>query len=174
MIFTKIPNHATQSAVNTAVNVVSSFILYHLPLTVVLISTITTSRLESPPLSSLTSPVLDLTRRQPEHFMKVSCQRMGIIFAAHLVVAALQFSLFSFLQCHTYDLDIKSHQYVCSDHLHAETSRQSVSPSPAPPNPATTASGTNVSLVVLNILAQLLLPFIPASFLYTVRTILAE
>ena len=44
MIFTKIPNHATQSAVNTAVNVVSSFIIYHLPLTVVLISTITTSR----------------------------------------------------------------------------------------------------------------------------------
>ena len=44
VIFTKIPNHATQSAVNTAVNVLSSFIIYHLPLTVVLISTITTSR----------------------------------------------------------------------------------------------------------------------------------
>ena len=172
MIFTKIPNHATQSAVNTAVNVVSSFIIYHLPLTVVLISTITTSRSESPPLSSLTSPVLNLTRRQPEHFMKVSCQRMGIILAAHLVVSALQFSLFSFLQCHNYDLDIKSHQYVCSDHLHAET--RSFSTSPAPPNPATEASATNVSLMVLNILSQLLLPFIPASFLYTVRTILAE
>ena len=104
--------------------------------------------------------------------MKVSCQRMGIILATHLVVSALQFSLFSFLQCHNYDLDIKSHQYVCSDHLHAET--QSFSSSPAPPNPATEASATNVSLVVLNILSQLLLPFIPASFLYTVRTILAE
>ena len=54
MIFTKIPNHATQSAVNTAVNVVSSFIIYHLPLTVVVISTITTSRSDSP-LPSLTS-----------------------------------------------------------------------------------------------------------------------
>ena len=51
MIFTKIPNHATQSAVNTAVNVLSSFIIYHLPLTVVLISTITTSR------SDLRSPL---------------------------------------------------------------------------------------------------------------------
>ena len=49
MIFTKIPNHATQSAVNTAVNVLSSFIIYHLPLTVVLISTITTSRSDTPP-----------------------------------------------------------------------------------------------------------------------------
>ena len=53
MIFTKIPNHATQSAVNTAVNVLSSFIIYHLPLTVVLISTITTSRLDS----AFSSPV---------------------------------------------------------------------------------------------------------------------
>ena len=44
MIFTKIPNHATQSALNTAVNVLSSFIIYHLPLTVVIIATITTSR----------------------------------------------------------------------------------------------------------------------------------
>ena len=56
MIFTKIPNHATQSAVNTAVNVLSSFIIYHLPLTVVLISTITTSRSDSPSQSSLTVP----------------------------------------------------------------------------------------------------------------------
>lgn len=104
--------------------------------------------------------------------MKVSCQRMGIIFASHLVVSALQFSLFSFLQCHNYDLDIQRNQYVCSDHLHAET--QSLGSSPAPPNPATVASATNVSLVVLNILSQLLLPAIPASFLYTVRTILAE
>ena len=55
MIFTKIPNHATQSAVNTAVNVLSSFIIYHLPLTVVLISTITTSRSDTPSQSSLTS-----------------------------------------------------------------------------------------------------------------------
>ena len=107
--------------------------------------------------------------------MKVCCQRMGIIFAVHLVVSALQFSLFSFLQCHNYDynLDNKTNQYVCSDHLHAETRAFTPSPSP-PPNPATIASPTNVSLVVLNILSQLLLPFIPASFLYSVRTILAE
>ena len=106
--------------------------------------------------------------------MKVCCQRMGIIFAVHLVVSALQFSLFSFLQCHNYDyeLDDNTNQYVCSDHLHAET--RSLTSSPAPPNPATLASPINVSLVVLNILSQLLLPFIPASFLYTVRTILAE
>ena len=106
--------------------------------------------------------------------MKVCCQRMGIIFAVHLVVSVLQFSLFSFLQCHNYDynLDNKTNQYVCSDHLHAET--WAVTSSPPPPNPATVASPTNVSLVVLNILSQLLLPFIPASFLYTVRTILAE
>ena len=174
MIFTKIPNHATQSALNTAVNVLSSFIIYHLPLTVVIISTITTSRSVKSPVPCYQLFVLNLTRSQPEHFMKVCCQRMGIIFAVHLVVSALQFSLFSFLQCHNYDynLDDKTNQYVCSDHLHAET--RAVTPSPAPPNPATLASPTNVSLLVLNILSQLLLPFIPGSFLYTVRTILAE
>ena len=104
--------------------------------------------------------------------MKVCCQRMGIILTVHLVVSGLQFSLASFLQCHNYDFNQKTNQYVCSDHLLAET--RSVSTSPAPPNPATVASPTNVSLVVLNIASQLLLPFIPASFLYTVRTILAE
>ena len=62
MIFTIIPNHATQSALNIATDVITSFIIYHLPFTVAVISSITTSR------------------RQPEHFLKLSCQRMGIIF----------------------------------------------------------------------------------------------
>ena len=43
-----------------------------------------------------------------------------------------------------------------------------------PPNPATTPTPLNVSQIVLNILSQLFLPLIPASFLHTVRTILSE
>ena len=106
MIFTNIPNHATQSAVNTATDVMSSFIIYHLPFTVAVISVITNNR------------------RQPEHFMKVCSQRMGSIFSVHLAVSALQFSLYSFVQCHNYDWDVREQHYVCSDHLQAEHFKQ--------------------------------------------------
>ena len=58
-----------------------------------------------------------MCRRQPEHFMKVSCQRMGVLFSLHLGLAALTFSLFSFVQCHHYIWDIITKQYVCTDHL---------------------------------------------------------
>ena len=127
MIFTIIPNHATQSALNIATDVITSFIIYHLPFTVAVISSITTSR------------------RQPEHFLKVSCQRMGIIFSVHLAVSGLQFSLYSFLQCHSYDWDMSLHQYTCSDHLWADTfSMTSTSTSRPPDNPATLPTPTNV------------------------------
>ena len=46
-------------------------------------------------------------RRQPEHFLKVSCQRMGVLFSLHLSLAAVCFSVFSFAQCHKYSWNLK-------------------------------------------------------------------
>ena len=43
-----------------------------------------------------------------------------------------------------------------------------------PPSPALMPGTVNVTVILLNVMSQLLLPVIPASFLHTVRTILAE
>ena len=43
-----------------------------------------------------------------------------------------------------------------------------------PPSPASLPSPVNLTQLVLNVVSQLVLPLLPASFLYTVRTILAE
>ena len=130
--------------------------------------------------------------------MKVCCQRMGIIFSLQLALSALHFSLYSFLECHNYDYQLTNHQYVCTDLLTSqpESFRENISEvknyeniteenyyenilrntttTTLPPNPATTPTPINVSQIVLNILSQLFLPLIPASFLHTVRTILSE
>jgi len=167
MIFMDPMNNEVRSSINTATSVVSSFLIFLVPLTIVIISTVTNSR------------------RQPEHFMKVSCQRMGVIFIMHLVISALHFTIFSFVQCHNYVYNTRLHQFVCTDHLTAENHRDNVpdnfnillrntTTTSRPQNPATVPTVTNVSQMVLNILSQLLLPTIPVSFLYTVRTILQE
>ena len=186
LIFSKILDHSARSSVDTATSVIFSFLIYLVPMTIVLLSTVANSRyLQNIFKNPFTTSGL-LLRRQPEHFMKVCCQRMGIIFSLHLALSALHYSLYSFVECHNYDYDIAHHQYVCTDHLNAaenfnqeENILQSILPKNSstttiPPDPQTTPTALNVSLLVLNILSQLFLPFIPASFLYTVRTILSE
>ena len=55
--------------------------------------------------------------------------------------------------------------------IHNTSSTSTAAP---PPDPNTLPNSVNVSQIVLNLLSQLLLPLIPASFMYTVRTILSE
>ena len=67
----------------------------------------------------------------------------------------------------------------CEDYLESESwppihNTSSTSTAAPPPDPNTLPNSVNVSQIVLNLLSQLLLPLIPASFMYTVRTILSE
>ena len=124
---------------------------------------------------------LILFRRQPEHFMKVSCQRMGSIFGLHLALASLYFSLYSFAACHQYDWDLTQQEYICADHIRAtkegreqEERIDVVFTTSRPPNPATVPTPINVIVIVLNVLSNTLLPLIPGSFMYTVQTLLVE
>ena len=126
----------------------------------------------------------NVVRRQPEHFMKVSCQRMGIIFILHLVISAVHFFIYSLVQCHSYDYNIHDHQWKCADHLtEADRHHQYQDWNPRnhtmmtttiPPDPSTSPTPINIAQMVLNVVSQLLLPLIPASFLYTIHTILLE
>lgn len=163
LIASKIKDHQTQSAVNTVTSVLSSFILYLVPLTITIISAVLNSR------------------RQPEHFMKVSCQRMGIIFGVHLALGSLYFSLYSFAACHKYEWSLSDNEYICEDHLRATNSGKehedqidAIFTTSIPPNPSTIATPINVIVIVLNVLSNILLPFIPGSFMYTVQTLLVE
>ena len=127
-------------------------------------------------LSYLANIVL---RRQPEHFMKVSCQRMGIIFSVHLVISAVHFFIYSLVQCHKYDYNVQNHQWICVDHLTEADRQEDWNPrnhtsTTIPPDPSTSPTPINIAQMVLNVVSQLLLPLIPASFLYTIRTILLE
>ena len=122
-------------------------------------------------------------RRQPEHFMKVCCKRMSIIFIVHLALASLYFSLYSFAECHRYDWNLEENKWVCLDHLEeTKNSREhedridiiaTSSPSRTP-NPSTVATTKKVVEIVLNVLSNILLPLIPGSFVYTVQTVLVD
>ena len=53
-----------------------------------------------------------LSRRQPEHFLKVCCQRMGVIFGAHLLLADLYYSLYTF-HCHCFVWNLETLAWEC-------------------------------------------------------------
>ena len=83
---------------------------------------------------------------------------------------------FSCLSRSNVDLRLKLY---CEDYLESESwppvhNTSSTSTAAPPPDPNTLPNSVNVSQIVLNLLSQLLLPLIPASFMYTVRTILSE
>merc|ERR1711971_181139 len=169
----------TKEALHTTTSVISSFLLYLVPLTLTTIAVILNSR------------------RQTEHFMKVCIQRMSFLFAPHLFLAALSFSLYTFAFCHRYDFNYITGNWQCKDHLVEDsggtpgiylldihnssqfttagpdqihnTTRPQIGPDPSSP-----LSPLSVSTSAINVLANLFLPAIPAAFLYTVAEILGE
>jgi len=170
----------TKDALHTTVSVISSFILYLVPLTLTAIAAILNSR------------------RQTEHFMKVCIQRMSLIFTPHLFLACLSFSLYAFAFCHSFDYNMQNNTWQCKDRLeedsggtpsiylvdnhnssHLTTAFTTAGPQPnttttQQPDPSSLLSPLSVSTSVINVLANLFLPAIPAAFLYTVAEILGE
>jgi len=163
-------DQSTKEALLMTTNVISSFLLFLVPLTLTIIAAILNSR------------------RQPEHFMKVCIQRMSFLFGPHLFLAAISFSLYTFAFCHSsYDYDMSTNTWSCPDNFvdsggttddgYKETQWTTAGPqhnTTKPPYPTDILTPFSVSTSVVNVIANIFLPTIPIAFLHTVSQILGE